>query len=98
MSDLSQRLGSGTVQLGIELGLNLAEIEQSCYNCPRLQELNKDILLKWKNKSRVKTTRCLMMALQMVNNGGATHLNELVKNSSMFERVSFVLNVIHLYK
>ncbi|CAG2238282.1 unnamed protein product [Mytilus edulis] len=51
--NLSKQIGNCSLELGIELGLNVAEIEQILFkNDKNLRRLIEDILLLWKMKSK----------------------------------------------
>lgn len=74
--------------MGIELGLEIAEIDQTLLkNQKNLPKLIEDILLKWKEKSNVKTVRNLMMSLQRVEKGGFNCLSKMLNDPDMFEEV-----------
>lgn len=88
--NLSKQIGNCALELGIELGLKVAEIEHIAYtNDKNLPKLIEDILLNWKEKSKEKTVRNLLMALERVEKGGFNCLTNMLRDSTMFEEVSF---------
>ena len=75
LSKLSERIGNCTVELGVELGLSLSDIEESIYKYEKdLFGQIYDILLKWKGMSEVKSLHALMQALQYVRPEGIRFL------------------------
>ena len=72
---LSERIGNCTIELGIELGLSVSDIEESIYRYEKdIYRQIYDILLKWKRLSKVKSLHILMKALQFVRPEGVYFL------------------------
>lgn len=78
---LSSRIGQVYFQLGTEVGLSIANLENIQINIPRdLEAQNREVLFKWREDRTVKPTiRVLVQAL--VNIGrGAYCLQEILEN------------------
>ncbi|CAG2190455.1 unnamed protein product [Mytilus edulis] len=78
---LSSRIGQVYFQLGTEVGLSIANLENIQINIPRdLEAQNREVLFKWREDRSVKPTiRVLVQAL--VNIGrGAYCLQEILEN------------------
>ena len=77
LMELSNNIGNCAVQLGIELGLSVVDVESILHSHPRnMFEQNYNVLVKWKESSRVKTLYILMRALQRVMPQGMTFLEK----------------------
>ena len=72
---LSERIGNCPVELGVELGLSISDIEESMHRYDK-DMFGKiyDILLKWRRLSPVKSLQVLMQALQYVRPEGINFL------------------------
>ncbi|XP_071122541.1 uncharacterized protein [Mytilus edulis] len=82
LKELSNQVGNCALQLGIELGVSINEVENSLYKFPKdLPGLIEDILKKWKAKSIIKTFKSLMLALQRVKGGGVKYLHRMSKKN-----------------
>ena len=66
MKELSEQVGNYAIQLGVELGLSMMEIEQTLFKYSKdIFSQTFDVLKKWKYSSKVKPTiRILMRAFQ----------------------------------
>ena len=66
LRDLSKQVGNCAMQLGVELGLSMVEIEQTLFEYPKvIFSQTFDVLKKWKTNREVKPTiRVLMKAMQ----------------------------------
>jgi hypothetical protein len=64
--ELSTQVGNCAIQLGVELGLSMVEIEQTLYKYSKdMFNQTFDVLKKWKKNRQVKPTiRILMKAMQ----------------------------------
>jgi hypothetical protein len=74
---LSRKLGDCAIQLGVELGLPVAEITETLKksgNCTFKETL--DVMTKWKKSSQDKTILMLMKALQSADGTGFKTLTE----------------------
>lgn len=92
--DISKEIGNCALELGIELGLRVAEIEHVSFNnITNLRRLIENILLLWKKKPKEKTVRNLLMALERVEKRGFNYLSNMMTDSTMFEEVSFTNHV-----
>lgn len=79
MKALSNQIGNCALQLGIELGVKVHEVEHSFTMFHKdLPGLLEDILKKWKTGSKVPTFYSLMMALTRVNGGGVRYLRKVL--------------------
>ena len=60
---LSHKVGNCAVQLGVELGLNMVDIEASLYRYPKsIFKQTFDVLKKWSHsRKEVKPTMCILM-------------------------------------
>ncbi|CAG2253314.1 unnamed protein product [Mytilus edulis] len=78
---LPRQLGRRVIQLGIELGLSFASIEETIYNNPKnMYNQLYDVLKKWKESSEQKpSVNTLMKALQRTDSGGLTFLRNEYK-------------------
>ncbi|XP_071181256.1 uncharacterized protein [Mytilus edulis] len=74
LEGLSTHIGNCPMQLGIELGLSLADFDNMLFCRKDLPGLIKDILLEWRKRSNDKTIHSLVIALQQVNSGGIRYL------------------------
>lgn len=80
LKGLSYKVGNCAPQLGIELGVSVNDIENSLFKFPKdLPGLIEDILMKWKAKSKIKTFKRLLLALQRINGGGGEYLRSMLK-------------------
>ena len=62
LKDLSEKVGNCAMQLGVELGLNMVDIEDSFTKYPKAMFCRTfDVLKKWKNSGKVKPTNCILM-------------------------------------
>ena len=63
LKELSEQVGSCAMQLGIELGLSMVDIEESLFRYPRsMYDQTFDVLKKWNNsRKEVKPTICILM-------------------------------------
>ena len=66
LRELSKQVGNCAMQLGVELGLSMAEIEHTLFKYPKDTFLQSfDVMKKWKKSCEVKPTiRILMKAMQ----------------------------------
>lgn len=77
LMELSGQIGVCALELGLELGVDIVEIErilEKHNKDPVLQ--NYDILMKWKNLRRGIILRKLMQALKSVRAGGLIYLDD----------------------
>jgi hypothetical protein len=75
---LSQQVGNCAMQLGIELGLRIVEIEQTLFKYPKnIYSQTFDILKKWKDIPEINSTiRMLMNAMQAIDTRGLQFLED----------------------
>ena len=74
---LSTKLGDCAIQLGVELGLSVADITETLKkseNCTFKETL--DVMTKWKKSSQDKTILMLMKAVQLADGDGIEFLRE----------------------
>jgi hypothetical protein len=66
LKELSAQVGNCAIQLGVELGLSMVDIEESLFKYSKdMFSQTFDVLKKWKNLRKVKPTiRILMRAFQ----------------------------------
>ena len=66
LRDLSKQVGNCAMQLGVELGLSMVDIEQTLFKYSKdIFSQTFDVLKKWKKSCEVKPTiRILMKAMQ----------------------------------
>ena len=66
LRELSSQVGNCAIQLGVELGLSMVEIEETLFKLSKdMYSQTFDVLQKWKKKWEVKPTiRILMKAMQ----------------------------------
>ena len=78
MKELSAQVGNCAIQLGIELGLSMAEIEESLFKYSKeMFSQTFDVLKKWKSSGNVKPTiRILMRAFQAIDSRGLMFLRD----------------------
>lgn len=78
---LPRQLGNCVIQLGIELGLSFASIEETMYNYPKdMYSQLYDVLKKWKESREQKpSVYTLMKALQRTDSGGLIFLRNEYK-------------------
>jgi hypothetical protein len=78
LKELSAQVGNCAMQLGIELGLNMVEIEESLFKYSKdMFSQTFDVLKKWKYLRRVKPTiRILMRAIQASDPRGLMFLRD----------------------
>jgi hypothetical protein len=62
LEELSRKVGNCAMQLGVVLGLNMVDIEESFAKYPNKMFCRTfDVLKKWKNSGKVKPTNCILM-------------------------------------
>jgi len=78
LRDLSNQVGNCAMQLGVELGLSMADIEQTLFKYPKdTFGQSYDVLKKWKKSCEVKPTiRILMKAMQASDPRGLEFLTD----------------------
>ena len=66
MKELSEQVGNCAMQLGVELGLSMVEIEETLFKLSKdMYSQTFDVLQKWKKNREVKPIiRILMKAMQ----------------------------------
>jgi hypothetical protein len=66
LRELSKQVGNCAMQLGVELGLSMVEIEETLYRLSKnMYSQTCDVMQKWKKNHEVKPTiRILMKAMQ----------------------------------
>ena len=76
MKELSEQVGNCAIQLGVELGLSMMEIEQTLFKYSKdIFSQTFDVLKKWKYLRKVKPTiRILMRAIQANDSRGLMFL------------------------
>jgi hypothetical protein len=76
LKELSVQVGNSAMQLGVVLGLNMVDIEESFAKYPKdMFCRNFDVLKKWKNSGKVKPTNCILMrAMQVCDSRGLMFL------------------------
>jgi hypothetical protein len=76
LKELSEQVGNCAVQLGVELGLSMVEIEQTLFKYSKdIFSQTFDVLKKWKYSRKVKPTiRILMRAIQVSDPRGLVFL------------------------
>ena len=84
LRQLSQEVGNCAVQLGVELGLRMVEIEETLFKLSKdMYSQTFDVLQKWKKKREVKTTiRILMKAMQASDPRGLEYLTNLYTSAN----------------
>jgi hypothetical protein len=78
LKELSKEVGNCAIQLGVELGLNMVEIEQTLFKYSKdIFSQTFDVLKKWKYSRKVKPTiRILMTAIQASDPRGLMFLRD----------------------
>ena len=78
MQELSKQVGNCAVQLGVELGLSMMEIEHTLFKYSKdIFRQTFDVLKKWKYSGKVKPTiRILMRAIQASDPRGLAFLRD----------------------
>jgi hypothetical protein len=78
LKELSQQVGNCAIQLGVELGLSMMEIEQTLFKYSKdIFSQTFDVLKKWKYARKVKPTiRILMRAIQSSDPRGLVFLRQ----------------------
>jgi hypothetical protein len=78
LKELSEQVGNCAMQLGVELGLSMVEIEESLLKYSKnMFSQTFDVLKKWKSSGKVKPTiRILMRAFQANDSRGLMFLRE----------------------
>ena len=78
LKELSRQVGNCAIQLGVELGLSMAIIEQTLFKYQKdIFEQSFDVLQKWKTSCKVKPTiRMLMKAMQASDPRGLKFLED----------------------
>jgi hypothetical protein len=78
LKELSEQVGNYAMQLGVELGLSMMEIEQTLFKYSKdIFSQTFDVLKKWKYSSKVKPTiRILMRAIQASDPRGLKFLRD----------------------
>ena len=77
LQELSRKVGNCAIHLGVELELDMAEIEETLKRCRNITfDETFDIMKKWKRIKEVKTILMLMKAFQAADARG---LNFLIK-------------------
>jgi hypothetical protein len=78
LKELSEQVGNCAMQLGIELGLSMVDIEESLFKYSKdMLSQTVDVLKKWKYSSKVKPTiRILMRAIQASDPRGLMFLRD----------------------
>lgn len=78
LRELSNEVGNCAMQLGVELGLRMVEIEQTLFEYSKvIFSQTFDVLKKWKKNREVKPTiRILMKAMQASDPRGLEFLVE----------------------
>jgi hypothetical protein len=78
LKELSAQVGNCAIQLGVELGLSMVEIEESLFKYSRdMFSQTFDVLKKWKYSRKVKPTiRILMRAIQANDSRGLMFLRD----------------------
>ena len=75
LHELTRHIGNCAMHLGIELGLDFSEIEHTMSKYRKdIFEQTRDILMKWKKTSKVKTLYILMQALRSAKLPGFNYL------------------------
>jgi hypothetical protein len=78
LKELSKQVGNCTVQVGVELGLSMVEIEETLFKYSKdMFSQTFDVLKKWKYQRKVNPTiRILMKAMQASDPRGLTFLRK----------------------
>jgi hypothetical protein len=78
LKELSEQVGNCAMQLGVELGLSMVEIEQTLFKYSKdIFSQTFDVLKKWKYPRKVKPTiRILMRAIQASDPRGLMFLRD----------------------
>ena len=78
LRELSKQVGNCAMQLGVELGLSMMEIEQTLFKYSKdIFSQTFDVLKKWKYSRKVKPTiRILMRAIQASDSRGFVFLRD----------------------
>ena len=82
LDGLKNSIGTCVIELGIELGIPFSEIQTIMHDCPKdLKGQIYNMLIHWKNISKVKNLRQLMIALKRAKTGGLKYLKDQYKLS-----------------
>ena len=78
LRELSKQVGNCAMQLGVELGLSMVEIEQTLFKYSKdMYSQTLDVLIKWEKNREVKPTiRILMKAMQASDPRGLDFLGK----------------------
>jgi hypothetical protein len=78
LTELSEQVGNCAMQLGVELGLSMVNIEQTLFKYSKdIFSQTFDVLKMWKYSSKVKPTiRILMTAIQASDPRGLKFLRD----------------------
>jgi len=77
LKELSGKVGDCAIHLGVELGLDMATIEETLFKHPKnMFEQTFDVMKKWKISGEVKTIRMLMKAFASADGRGFKFLRD----------------------